>query len=119
GAPAHSRRGAPAMGAGSIPLRACRAPQQRILRPGRLGAAGSHRARGGPAGDGRIRARLPPGAGPAGVRRTAPPHALSGRRPADSPLAYLVRSEEHTYELQSRFDIVVRLMVEVNKKEQK
>src|SRR5438067_10701244 len=59
----------------------------------------------------RIRGRV----GGASLRRCQP---RANRRPADWP--YHDRSEEHTSELQSRFDLVCRLLLEKkNRKEKK
>src|SRR5207249_10309516 len=43
----------------------------------------------------------------------------AGRAPSRTPQRWTARSEEHTSELQSRFDLVCRLLLEKKKKRQK
>src|SRR5207249_11989000 len=49
------------------------------------------------------------------LRLFAPAHTSAGRRKGEEP----ERSEEHTSELQSRFDLVCRLLLEKKKKTKK
>src|SRR5437868_12554788 len=54
---------------------------------------------------------------PCARRPAAPPGSVSGARPARPGAASSAqRSEEHTSELQSRFDLVCRLLLEKKKK---
>src|SRR2546422_5804748 len=57
-----------------------------------------------------------PGRGTGCRRRSAPSRRRSRRRRASSPVTDVLRSEEHTSELQSRLHLVCRLLLEKKKK---
>src|SRR5690349_22530993 len=74
----------------------------------------------GPRGDPRaVRAALPPRCAPATSRAPASRARCSSGAPAAPCRANRARSEEHTSELQSRRDLVCRLLLEKKKKKKK
>src|SRR5690606_39474464 len=82
-------------------------PYPTLLRSGRVGARGARRAqRAGAVRVGRV----------ARHRRPAPSEHVAGRVPGPEHARGRLRSEEHTSELQSRENLVCRLLLEKKKK---